>query len=208
MAAIAAIACVRGGGEYGEDWHRAGMLGNKQNAFDDFAAAARLLIDHGFASPATLAAYGYSGGGLLVGVTEVQHPNLFAAVAEEAGPVDVLRGYTYGSESAWTDEVGSPIASPQQFKWLYDYAPLVAIRKGTNYPATLVMTSENDARVSPAHTYKFAATLQWAQASPKPILLYVASGRGHIEGSRATKADTLADTEAVLFHYTTSNGVK
>ncbi len=205
---VFAIACVRGGGEYGEDWHRAGMLGNKQHAFDDFAAAARLLIDRRFASPATLAAYGYSGGGLLVGVSEVQHPNLFAAVAEEAGPVDVLRGYTYGSESAWVDEVGSPVASPEQFKWLYDYAPLVAIRKGTHYPATLIMTSENDARVSPAHSYKFAAALQWAQASPKPVLLYVAAGRGHIEGSRATMANTLADTEAFLLHYTTQGETK
>jgi prolyl oligopeptidase len=199
---VFAIACVRGGGEYGESWHHAGMLGNKQNAFDDFAAAAKLLIDRGFASHATLAAYGYSGGGLLVGVAEVQHPDLFAAVAEEAGPVDVLRGYTYGSESAWTDEVGSPIASPQQFKWLYAYAPLVAIQKGTDYPATLIMASENDARVSPAHSYKFAATLQWAQASPKPILLYVAANRGHIEGPRAAMADTLADTEAFLLKYT------
>lgn len=199
---VFAIACVRGGGEYGEGWHHAGMLGNKQNAFDDFAAAANLMIDRGFASHATLAAYGYSGGGLLAGVTEVQHPDLFAAVAEEAGPVDVLRGYTYGSESAWADEVGSPIASPQQFKWLYAYAPLVAIQKGREYPATLIVTSENDDRVSPAHSYKFAATLQWAQASPKPILLYVAANRGHIEGPRAAMADTLADTEAFLLKYT------
>jgi prolyl oligopeptidase len=203
---VFAIACVRGGGDYGEEWHRAGMLAKKQNAFDDFAAAAKLLIDRGFASHQTLAAYGYSGGGLLVGVTEVQHPDLFTAVAEEAGPVDVLRGYTYGSESAWVDEVGSPVASPEQFRWLYAYAPLVAIRKGTDYPATLVMTSENDARVSPAHSYKFAAQLQWAQASPKPILLYVASGRGHIEGSRASIIDTIADTEAFLLKYTTGNG--
>jgi prolyl oligopeptidase len=202
---VFAIACVRGGGEYGEDWHRAGMLGNKQNAFDDFAAAANLLVDRGFASHSTLAAYGYSGGGLLAGVTEVQHPGLFAAVAEEAGPVDVLRGYTYGSESAWIDEVGSPVASLTQFKWLYAYAPLVAIQKGAAYPATLVMTSENDARVTPSHSYKFAATLQWAQASSKPILLYVAANRGHIEGDRATMADTLSDTEAFLMRYTTPN---
>jgi len=200
---VFAIACVRGGGEYGEAWHRAGMLGNKQNAFDDFAAAANLLVDRGFAAHATLAAYGYSGGGLLVGVTEVQHPDLFGAVAEEAGPVDVLRGYTYGSESVWTDEVGSPVASLAQFKWLYGYAPLVSIQKGTSYPATLVMTSENDARVSPSHSYKFAATLQWAQASSKPILLYVATHRGHIEGDRTTMADTLADTEAFLMKYAT-----
>jgi prolyl oligopeptidase len=200
---VFAIACVRGGGEYGEQWHRDGMLGNKQHAFDDFAAAANLLIHRGFASHATLAAYGYSGGGLLVGTTEVQHPALFSAVAEEAGPVDVLRGYTYGSESAWTGEVGSPIASEEQFKWLYDYAPLVAIKKGVSYPATIVMTSENDQRVSPAHSYKFAATLQWAQASPNPILLYVAKSRGHIRGSKASLAATLGDTVAFLLEHTT-----
>ncbi|HEV3090567.1 MAG TPA: prolyl oligopeptidase family serine peptidase [Candidatus Cybelea sp.] len=198
---VFAIACVRGGGEYGERWHRAGMLGNKQNVFDDFAAAAEMLIARGYASHETLAAYGYSGGGLLVGATEVQHPELFAAVAEEAGPVDVLRGYTYGSEAVWADEVGSPVASAQQFEWLYKYAPLVAIRKGVDYPATLVMTSENDARVSPAHSYKFAAQLQWAQAGGKPVLLYVAANRGHIAGSRETMIDTLADTEAFLFHF-------
>ena len=202
---VVAIACVRGGGEYGEEWHRAGMLGNKQHAFDDFTAAAQLLVDHGFASHSTLAAYGYSGGGLLVGVTEVQHPKLFAAVAEEAGPVDVLRGYTYGSESAWAGEVGSPIASAAQFKWLFAYAPLVSIRKGVSYPATLVMTSENDERVSPAHSYKFAATLQWAQGASRPILLYVAKNRGHIRGSKVALADTLADTEAFLFAHTMSS---
>jgi prolyl oligopeptidase len=200
-----AIACVRGGGEYGETWHRAGMLADKQNAFDDFAAAADLLIERGFASHSTLAAYGYSGGGLLVGVTEVQHPALFAAVAEEAGPVDVLRGYTYGSESAWTGEVGSPVANASQFKWLYSYAPLVAIRKGASYPATLVMTSENDERVSPAHSYKFAATLQWAQAGPNPILLYVAKNRGHVKGAKSAISDTLADTESFLLEHTTTN---
>jgi prolyl oligopeptidase len=200
---VFAIACVRGGGEYGEQWHRAGMLGRKQNAFDDFAAAANFLIESGYASHSTLAAYGYSGGGLLVGATEVQHPALFAAVAEEAGPVDVLRGYTYGSESAWAGEVGSPVASAAQFKWLYGYAPLVAIKKGVSYPATLVMTPENDERVSPAHAYKFAATLQWAQAASRPILLYVARNRGHIRGSKAALADALADTEAFLLAHAT-----
>ena len=202
---VFAIACVRGGGEYGERWHRGGMLGNKQNAFDDFAAAANMLVQRGFASHATLAAYGYSGGGLLVGVTEAQHPALFGAVAEEAGPVDVLRGYSYGGESAWTNEVGSPVASEQQFRWLYGYAPLVAIRKGESYPATFIMTSENDQIVSPAHAYKFAAALQWAQAAPNPILLFVAKNRGHVEGSHSAMADTPAATEAFLLEHTTTN---
>lgn len=199
---VYAVACVRGGGEYGESWHQDGMLGNKQHSFDDLAAAANLLITRGFASHATLAAYGYSFGGLLVGVTEVQHPSLFSAVAEEAGPVDVLRSYTYGSEAYMSGEFGSPIASARQFDWLHGYAPLPAIRKGEAYPATLVMTSENDAEVSPVHAYKFAATLQWAQSGPKPVVLYVAKG-GHAEGH--TSATTLADTEAFLWAYTSPN---
>jgi prolyl oligopeptidase len=197
-----AVACVRGGGEYGDNWHKDGMLGNKQHSYDDFAAAANLLIARGFASHATLAAYGYSGGGLLAGVTEVQHPTLFSAVAEEAGPVDVLRSYTYGSEAYMTGEFGSPIASARQFEWLYRCAPLLAIHKGQAYPATFVMTSQNDAEVSPVHAYKFAATLQWAQSSPKPVVLYVAEG-GHEEGY--TSATTLADTAAFLWKYTSLN---
>lgn len=196
---VFAIACVRGGGEYGEKWHRDGMLGNKQHAFDDFAAAASLLTRKGFASPRTLVAYGYSGGGLLVGVTEVQHPELFAAVAEEAGTVDVLRSYSYGAEAYWATEVGSPVASPAQFRWLYRYAPLVHIQKGRTYPATFVMTSENDSYVSPAHAYKFAATLQWAQAGPRPIVLYVAPHTGHVEAM--SSARVLGDTEAFLWAY-------
>lgn len=198
---VFAIAGVRGGGEYGETWHRQGMLGNKQHAFDDFASAAKLLIAKGFASPKTLAAFGYSGGGLLVGVTEVQHPDLFAAVAEEAGTVDVLRSYAYGGEAYWSTEVGSPVASAAQFQWLYNYAPLVHIRKGQAYPATLVMTSENDSYVSSAHEYKFAATLQWAQASPKPIILYVAPDTGHVEAMSSPRV--IGDTEAFLWANTT-----
>ena len=194
-----AIACVRGGGEYGEAWHKDGMLGNKQHAFDDFAAAANLLIVKGFSSPKTLVAYGYSGGGLLVGVTEIQHPKLFAAVAEEAGTVDVLRSYSYGGEAYWSTEVGSPVASNEQFKWLYDYAPLVHVRKGEEYPATFVMTSENDSYVSPAHAYKFAAMLQWAQAGAAPIALYVAPHTGHVEAMNSARV--LGDTEAFLWAY-------
>ena len=194
---VFAIAGVRGGGEYGETWHRQGMLGNKQHAFDDFAAAARLLIAKGYASPKTLVAFGYSGGGLLVGVAEVQHPDLFAAVAEAAGTVDVLRSYTYGGEAYWAIEVGSPVASAAQFQWLYNYAPLVHIKQGHAYPATLVMTSENDSYVSSAHEYKFAATLQWAQASPKPIVLYVAPNTGHVEAMGSPRV--LGDTEAFLW---------
>ncbi len=179
------------------------MLGNKQHSFDDFASAARLLIEKGFANHNTLAAYGFSAGGLLVGVTEVQHPELFSAVAEDAGGADVLRAYSYGGEAYWATEVGSPIVSPQQFHWLYNYAPLVAIRRGESYPATVVLTSENDANVSPAHAYKFAATLQWAQASNKPILLYAAPQMGHEDAQ--SSATNLGNTEAFLWAYSSSS---
>ena len=195
-----AIANIRGGGEYGEAWHRAGMLGNKQHVFDDFAAAAKMLESRGFASRSTLGIYGYSGGGLLTGVCEVEHPELYGAVVEAAGPVDVLRGHTYGSESAWVSEVGSPLANAAQFQWLYRYAPLVHARRGVRYPATLVMTSADDERVSPAHAYKFAATLQYAQRDDTPILLYVARGTGHIGGGTlAEQAAPLAAAETFLW---------
>ncbi|HEY1727191.1 MAG TPA: prolyl oligopeptidase family serine peptidase [Candidatus Baltobacteraceae bacterium] len=196
-----AVACIRGDGDYGEAWHRAGMLGKKQNSFDDFAAAAQALVARGFTTHRTLAAYGLSAGGLLVGVTEVQHPSLFRAVADEAGPVDVLRAYTYGTETSYATEMGSPIASEQQFKWLKAYAPLLAIKQGTAYPATFILTSENDARVSPAHSYKFAATLQWAQASNAPIVLYVAGG-GHLGGTLASEVAVLTDTVTFLWNET------
>lgn len=198
---IFAIADVRGGGEYGDAWHRSGMRGEKQHVFDDFAAAARLIESRGYGSPRTLGAYGYSGGGLLVGVSEVEHPELFGAVAEGAGPLDVLRGYTYGSEASWASEVGSPVASREQFNWLYSYAPLVAIKRGDHYPPTLVMTSQNDATVSPAHAYKFAATLQWALGSNATVLLSVASDSGHMGNSTSSAMHTVADVDSFLWSH-------
>jgi prolyl oligopeptidase len=195
------IACVRGGGEYGEAWHRAGMRGNKHHIFEDLDAVARYLMTHGYTSRKRLALYGYSGGGLLVGATEVEHPDDFGAVVEAAGPVDVLREQHFGSESGWIPEVGSPTASKAQFEWLNAYAPLVHIRRGVNYPATLVRTSSGDERVSPVHAYKFAATLQWAQAAPNPILLYVAKNTGHIGGGTVIdQATPFADEETFLLH--------
>ena len=193
------IACVRGGGEYGEAWHTAGKLGNKHHAFEDLDAVARYLVARGFASPKKLGLYGYSGGGLLIGTTEVQHPEHFGAVVEAAGPVDVLRGHTYGSEAGWAPEVGSPAISKAQFRWLYDYAPLVHIRKGVHYPPTLVRTSADDERVSPAHAFKFAATMQWAQGAGAPVLLYVARSTGHVGGGTLIdQATPLADAETFL----------
>ncbi len=196
LGGVFAIACVRGGGEYGAEWHRAGMLGNKQHSFDDFAAAANALVRRGFTRHGLLAAYGR---GLVAGVTEIEHPTLFHAVADDSGPVDVLRGYTYGSEAVWGNEVGLANHSAREFQWLYGYAPLPKIQRGVNYPATFVMTSENDERVSPAHSYKFAASLQWATDGTNPVLLYVAAQSGHIGGPLRAESRTLADTEAFLW---------
>ena len=193
------IACVRGGGEYGEAWHRAGMRGNKHHAFEDLDTVARFLVQHGYTSSKRLALYGYSGGGLLVGTTEVQHPDDFGAVVEAAGGMDVLRQHTFGSESGWIPEVGSPTASVAEFKWLYAYAPLVHIPKGVHYPATMVRTSTGDERVSPAHAFKFAATMQWAQGGRAPVRLYVAKNTGHIGGGTISdQATPLADEETFL----------
>jgi prolyl oligopeptidase len=195
------IACVRGGGEYGEAWHRAGMRGNKHHVFEDLDAVAHYLVKYGYTSRKRLALYGYSGGGLLVGTTEVQHPDDFGAVVEAAGPVDVLRGQTFGSEAGWIPEVGSPTASKAQFEWLYAFAPLVHVKRGVHYPATLVRTSSGDERVSPAHAYKFAATLQWAQAGAAPVLLYVAKNTGHVGGGTILdQATPFADEETFLLH--------
>jgi prolyl oligopeptidase len=195
------IACVRGGGEYGEAWHRAGMRGNKHHAFEDLDAVAQYLVKRRYTTPDRLALYGYSGGGLLVGVTEVEHPDHFGAVVEAAGPVDVLRQQTYGSEAAWIPEVGSPTGSKAQFQWLYAYAPLVHITRGLHYPATMVRTSSGDERVSPAHAYKFAAALQWAQRGPAPVLLYVAKNTGHVGGGTLIQQATpFADEETFLLN--------
>jgi prolyl oligopeptidase len=205
---VYAIADIRGGGEYGQAWHAAGMLGNKHHVFEDFCAAAELLIAKKFASPSTLGTYGYSGGGLLVGAAEILRPQLFGAVVEAAGPVDVIRGETYGAEAAWVGEVGSPTASAEQFSWLNAYAPLSHMQNGTIYPPTLVMTSENDVRVSPAHSYKFAAALQHAQGSDAPILLSIARNHGHVGGGTLEqRAAPNADAETFLLANLTREAV-
>jgi len=194
------IACVRGGGEYGEAWHRAGMLANKQNSFDDFASAAQMLISRGYASHQTLAAYGYSGAGLLVAITMIQHPSLFRATVVGAAEADVLREQLTGG-AVWVPEFGSSTASPAQFEALYRYAPLVHIQRGVIYPATFVWTSDHDDRVFPANSYKLAATLQWAQAGNNPIVLSVARNAGHGGGASSRQnADQFGDAEAFLLH--------
>jgi prolyl oligopeptidase len=177
---VYAIANLRGGGEYGEDWHRAGMLAHKQNVFDDFIAAAEYLIAERWTGPAHLAISGGSNGGLLVGAVAVQRPELFGAVVCAVPLLDMLRFHLYGSGKTWVPEYGSP-EDPAQFAALYAYSPYrVAVDAGPRaYPAVVFDTSDHDDRVDPMHARKLAAALQAAQTADAPILLRIERNAGH-----------------------------
>jgi prolyl oligopeptidase len=174
---IWAVANLRGGSEYGEDWHRAGMLGNKQNVFDDFLAAGEFLVRSGYTSPARLAIRGGSNGGLLVGAAEAQRPDLFKVVLCHVPLIDMLRYHLFGSGKTWISEYGSA-ADAAQFQWLHAYSPQQQIREGTRYPATLVLSADADDRVDPMHARKFAAALQ-AATTGGPVLLRIERHSGH-----------------------------
>ncbi len=180
LGGIYAVANLRGGGEYGEAWHQAGMLANKQNVFDDFIAAAEFLIAEGYSQPAKLAISGRSNGGLLVGAAMTQRPELFAAAAPAVGVLDMLRFHKFTIGWAWASEYGSA-DDPAQFKTLLAYSPLHNLKPG-NYPATLVMTADHDDRVVPAHSFKFTAALQAAQQGAAPIMARIESNAGHGAG--------------------------
>jgi len=199
MGGAYADAVLRGGGEYGEAWHDAGRLGQKQHVFDDFIAAAQMLIDRKITSTPRLAINGGSNGGLLVGAAETQRPDLFGAAIPEVGVLDMLRYQKFTVGKAWIPEYGSADASAEQFAWLYAYSPDHNVKDGTHYPPTLIMTSDHDDRVYPAHSFKFAAALQHAQAGDAPILLRVESKAGHGAGRPTDKiVDELADRYAFL----------
>ncbi len=177
---------LRGGGEYGERWHRAGMLDRKQNVFDDFIAAAEFLIARGYTSKDKLAVMGGSNGGLLVGACMTQRPDLFAVAIPQVGVLDMLRYHRFTIGWGWAVEYGSA-DDPGQFEYLYKYSPLHNVRKGACYPATLITTAEHDDRVVPAHSFKFAAALQWAQGCGRPVLIRVESEAGHGAGKPTSK---------------------
>jgi len=199
MGGVYAVANIRGGSEYGEKWHEAGMLGNKQNVFNDFAAAAQYLIDNHWTSRAKLAINGGSNGGLLVGALETQHPGLMGACIAEVGVMDMLRFQKFTVGYTWTGDYGSSEANAEQFKTLYAYSPYHNIKEGTVYPPTLIMTADHDDRVFPAHSFKFAAAMQHAQGGDAPILLRVESRAGHGGGTPLTKSiDEAADRFAFL----------
>ena len=198
MGGVYAVPNLRGGGEYGEAWHEAGMLGNKQNVFDDFIAAAEYLIAEGYTRPEKLAVSGRSNGGLLIGAVTAQRPELFGAALPAVGVMDMLRFHTFTIGWAWVPEYGSS-ADPEQFQTLYAYSPLHNLRDGTAYPATMVTTADTDDRVVPSHSFKYAARLQAAQGSDRPALIRIETRAGHGAGTPTDKQiESAADNWAFL----------
>jgi prolyl oligopeptidase len=186
MGGIYAVPNLRGGGEYGEEWHQAGIKLNKQNVFDDFIAAAEWLIQNNYTAPGKLAIMGGSNGGLLVGACMTQRPDLFAAALPAVGVMDMLRFNQFTIGWAWESDYGSP-QNEEEFKALYAYSPLHNLKQGTDYPATLITTADHDDRVVPAHSFKFAAALQAAHNGPDPVLIRIETKAGHGAGKPTAK---------------------
>lgn len=198
MGGIYAVANLRGGGEYGEEWHQAGMKANKQNVFDDFICAAEWLITNGYTTSQKLAIAGGSNGGLLVGACMTQRPELFAAALPAVGVMDMLRFHQFTIGWAWCAEYGSP-ENEEDFKVLYAYSPLHNLKSNTAYPATLITTADHDDRVVPAHSFKFIAALQAAHAGDAPVLIRIETKAGHGAGKPTTKQiEEAADRWAFL----------
>ena len=179
LGGVYAVPNLRGGGVYGEKWHHAGMLGHKQNVFDDFAWAAKYLIARGYTSSKHLGIQGYSNGGLLTGASITQRPALFGAAYIGHGVLDMLRYQDFSGGALWAPEYGLS-SSARAFKWLYAYSPLQNIRRGTCYPPTLITTSWDDDRVVPMHEFKFTAAMQRAQSCANPVLLRTTGATSHI----------------------------
>jgi len=196
---VYASANMRGGGEYGEKWHEAGTKLKKQNVFDDFIAAAEWLIANKYTSPNKLAIQGGSNGGLLVGAVSNQRPELFHAVVEQAGVMDMLRFQKFTIGWNWIADYGSSEANEAEFKALYAYSPIHNVKLGTKYPATLITTADHDDRVVPAHNYKYAAALQAAQAGDGPILIRIDTNSAHGASSTTKSIEQQRDIYAFLF---------
>lgn len=196
---IYAVPNLRGGGEYGIEWHRAGIKERKQNVFDDFIAAAEYLIREGYTVPARLGISGGSNGGLLVGACMTQRPELFGAALPSVGVLDMLRFHKFTIGWAWTSDYGSS-DNPEEFQDLYAYSPLHRLRQGVRYPATLITTADHDDRVVPAHSFKFAARLQECQAKDgPPVLIRIQTDAGHGSGTALSKViEESADEIAFL----------
>jgi prolyl oligopeptidase len=181
MGGVLAVACIRGGSEYGRSWHEGGMLENKQQCFDDFIACSEWLINEKWTKPSKLAIQGGSNGGLLVGACMTQRPELFGACLPAVGVLDMIRFPLFTVGWAWISDYGDP-KDENMFKHLYRYSPYHNVNKGTCYPPTLVTTGDTDDRVVPSHSFKFAAELQYAQACENPVLIRIETRAGHGAG--------------------------
>jgi len=197
--AVVAIANLRGGGEFGEKWHKAGMLENKQNVFDDFVAAAEWLVESKYTNPSKLAILGGSNGGLLVGAALIQRPELFQAVVCTYPLLDMIRFHKFLVAKLWVSEYGSP-DDPEQFKFIYAYSPYHNVTEGAEYPATLFVSGDSDTRVAPLHARKMTALLQASSGSDAPVLLLYDTTAGHSGGRAVTKQiEETTDETTFLF---------
>ncbi len=198
MGGVYAVANLRGGGEYGKEWHESAIISKRQNAFDDFIAAAEYLISAKYTSPKKLAIQGGSNGGLLVGAVINQRPELFGAALPAVGVMDMLRFHKFSAGRYWVDDYGSPDKA-EDFAAIYKYSPLHNLKKGTKYPAVLVTTADHDDRVVPAHSFKYAATLQEAQSGDAPVLIRIETKAGHGAGKPTSKQiEEIADIYGFL----------
>ena len=202
MGGIYAVPNIRGGGEYGKAWHIAGTKTQKQNVFDDFIAAAEYLIEAGYTSKEKLALNGGSNGGLLVGAVTTQRPDLFQVSLPRVGVLDMLRYHTFTAGAGWAYDYGTSEESEEMFQYLLGYSPLHNTTPGTAYPATLITTAERDDRVVPAHSYKFAAQMQYDHTGDAPVLIRIDSDAGHGAG---TPTDKLVDQYADIYSFTLKN---
>ncbi|MFZ9002531.1 MAG: prolyl oligopeptidase family serine peptidase [Robiginitalea sp.] len=199
---IYAVPNIRGGGEYGKKWHNAGIKTNKQNVFDDFIAAGEYLISEGYTSPDYLAIRGGSNGGLLVGAVMTQRPELMKVALPAVGVLDMLRYHTFTAGAGWSYDYGTSEESQEMFEYLKGYSPLHNIEQGVAYPATLVTTADHDDRVVPAHSFKFAATLQEKHTGANPVLIRIETNAGHGAGTPISKT---IEQYADIFGFTLYN---